>query len=154
VYIRAFGWRACRVRLLAVASAVLGTLVCCGGTTTTTTPSSPGPTIEAGQDAEPLPCSLDAGTCERSDSCCPLQARFVDLEQKCVVGNYTVFSCEAKRCPPMNAEEGCYQRMLANGTIETYSTETTSGFAGYGSQFTACSASLAQAVSGFMQRCR
>lgn len=62
------------------------------------------------------------------------------------------FSCRPRGCVT-NGEEGCFQRELPDGSVETYATSTTSDFGGFESQFTSCSPALYDTVTAITQLC-
>lgn len=104
-------------------------------------------------DAAVPACDFDAGTCARSSTCCVRQAVLVNLEAKCRAANTTIFDCQPKACVG-NGELGCFQRALPDGGVETFSTETTTGFRGFGSQFVECPSAIEREVTSYTQICQ
>ena len=125
----------------------------CGGATTATT-SSP----DAGGDRDaalsPPECSADAGTCTSSPSCCVFEGRRVNLKAKCLFpAEPTILNCVAQKCPFGTDVNGCYQRTVMTGTVETYRTDDRFLVSYLGPDFKECPTDVGDAVAVITNPC-
>jgi hypothetical protein len=130
-------------------------LAACGGATG---PMDSGTGPDGGEHDEAssaaAPCSLEAGTCVASKTCCVKVGVLVNLASSCVAAEETTLSCAPNTqttCPILDATVGCFQRTLADGTVETYDVADTTGFRT--PELVECSRAIKNRVSAIHKRC-